>query len=71
MADNEKKHAACRECREKKLKCVPSEDGGDACHRCTRLGKDCQIPEIKLRKRKARCTVFRPFPPWRFLSAIC
>ncbi|KAJ9603318.1 hypothetical protein H2200_012096 [Cladophialophora chaetospira] len=54
MADFERKHAACRECREKKLKCVPSEEGGDSCHRCTRLGKDCQTPEVKQRKRKAR-----------------
>jgi hypothetical protein len=33
MADSEKKHAACKECRGKKLKCVPSERGGDSCHR--------------------------------------
>ncbi|EXJ62419.1 hypothetical protein A1O7_02854 [Cladophialophora yegresii CBS 114405] len=54
MADTEKKHSACAECREKKLKCVPSEEGGDSCHRCARLGKDCQVPEVKQRKRKAR-----------------
>ncbi|KIW70790.1 hypothetical protein PV04_03030 [Phialophora macrospora] len=54
MAEIERKHAACAECREKKLKCVPSEEGSDSCHRCARLGKDCQIPEVKQRKRKAR-----------------
>ncbi|OQU97426.1 hypothetical protein CLAIMM_03358 [Cladophialophora immunda] len=50
----ERKHAACKECREKKLRCVPSDDGGDACNRCARLGKQCQVPEVKQRKRKAR-----------------
>ncbi|OAP61373.1 hypothetical protein AYL99_03576 [Fonsecaea erecta] len=58
----ERKHAACKECREKKLRCVPSDDGGDACNsddwclatRCSRLGKQCQVPEVKQRKRKAR-----------------
>ncbi|OAL30291.1 hypothetical protein AYO20_08769 [Fonsecaea nubica] len=50
----ERKHAACKECREKKLRCAPSDDGGDACNRCARLGKQCQVPEVKQRKRKAR-----------------
>ncbi|KAK4945618.1 hypothetical protein LTR10_015237 [Elasticomyces elasticus] len=50
----DKKQPACTECREKKLRCVPSLENPDVCHRCARLGKDCQIPEAKRRERKAR-----------------
>ncbi|KIW20641.1 hypothetical protein PV08_01218 [Exophiala spinifera] len=49
---DERKIPACKECREKKLRCVFEKD--DCCVRCTRLGKQCLIPEAKRRERKAR-----------------
>ncbi|OCT50483.1 hypothetical protein CLCR_07356 [Cladophialophora carrionii] len=54
MADTERKHAACAECREKKLKCVPSDEGGDSCHRYPKSGRESE-------KRGVRC--LRPIPP--------
>ncbi|KIX09385.1 uncharacterized protein Z518_00464 [Rhinocladiella mackenziei CBS 650.93] len=55
MPEFERRHPACRECREKKLRCVPNQDNEDnSCDRCVRLGKNCEIPEVKRRQRKAR-----------------
>lgn len=47
-----KTERACKPCRDLKVRCLPSSDGGNICQKCQRSGACCVFEELKQRKKR-------------------